>query len=85
MYTMKRYTVALVRERLAEALDHAERGEPVFIERKGVRYKLSLDATKPKRGRRTSRIQILDPAVAEGRWTWDWTATGARFRGARKP
>jgi antitoxin (DNA-binding transcriptional repressor) of toxin-antitoxin stability system len=84
MYTMKRYTVALVRERLAEALDEAERGEPVFIERKGVRYRLSLDTTKPRRTRRTSRIQTVDPAVAEGRWTWDWTATGARFRAPRK-
>ena len=80
---MKRYTVALVRERLAEALDEAERGEPVFIERKGVRYRLSLDTGKPRRQRRASRIEILDPAVARGKWTWDWTATGVRFR-ARK-
>ena len=81
---MKRYTVALVRERLAEALDEAERGEPVFIERKGVRYRLSLDTQKPRRTRRASRIQVLDPAVAAGTWTWDWTAAGVRFR-ARKP
>ena len=80
---MKRYTVAVVRERLAEALDEAERGEPVFIERKGVRYRLSLDTAKPRRARRTARIQVIDPAVAKGTWTWDWTATGVRFR-ARK-
>ena len=80
---MKRYTVALVRERLAEALDEAERGEPVVIERKGVRYRLSLDTTKPRRTRRASRIEVVDPAVTEGKWTWDWTATGVRFR-ARK-
>jgi antitoxin (DNA-binding transcriptional repressor) of toxin-antitoxin stability system len=61
---MKRYTVAVVRKRLAEALDEAERGEPVFIERKGVRYRLSLDTAKPRRTRRTSRIQVVDPAVA---------------------
>ena len=84
MYNMKHYTASLVRERLSEALDYADRGEPVFIERKGVRYKLSLDAPKPKRARRASRIQIVDQAVAEGRWTWDWTATGARFRARRK-
>ena len=81
---MKRYTVALVRERLAEALDEAERGEPVFIERKGVRYRLSLDKAKPRRTRRASRIQVTDPAVAGGKWTWDWAANGVRFR-ARKP
>ena len=86
MYNMKHYTASLARERLSEALDYADRGEPVFIERKGVRYKLSLDTPKPKpkRARRASRIQIVDQAVAEGRWTWDWTATGARFRAPRK-
>jgi hypothetical protein len=85
MYNMKSYTASLVRERLSEALDYADRGEPVFIERKGVRYKLSVDTPKKKkRAVRPSRIQIVDPAVAEGRWTWDWTVTGARFRAPRK-
>ena len=84
MYDMKRYTVAQVRERLAAALDEAEQGVPVFIERKGVRYRLSLDTPKaPRRSRRASRIQILDPAVGQGAWTWDWTDRGTRFR--RKP
>jgi hypothetical protein len=55
----------------------------VFIERKGVRYRLSLDTGKPRRTRRASRIQVVDPAVAAGKWTWDGTATGVRFR-ARK-
>ena len=36
MYVMsKRYTVAAVRERLADALDEAEKGIPVIIERRG--------------------------------------------------
>ena len=80
---MKNYTASLVRERLSEALDHADRGEAVFIERKGVRYKLSVEAPARKRAARPPRIELVDPAVAEGRWTWDWTATGPRFR-ARK-
>ena len=81
---MKRYTVSVVRERLAEALDAAERGVPVFIERKGVRYRLSVEPATPQRRRRPSRIQILDPAVENGTWRWDWTANGARFRSPRK-
>ena len=81
---MKNYTASLVRERLSEALDYADRGEPVFIERKGVRYRLSVDTPgRRKRPSQPSRIQVVDPAVAEGRWTWDWTAAGPRFR-ARK-
>ena len=80
---MKHYSASLVRERLSEALDYADRGEPVFIERKGVRYRLSLDSAARKRTRQPSRIQVVDPAVAGGQWGWDWTATGPRFR-ARK-
>ena len=84
MYDMKRYTVAQVRERLAAALDEAEQGVPVIIERKGIRYRLSLDTPKAaRRGRREPRIRPLDPAVEKGTWTWDWSARGMRFR--RKP
>ena len=81
---MKRYTVALVRERLAEALDEAERGVPVIIERKGVRYRLSVDAPKPSRKARRPLIEILDRRVADGHWTWDLTSAGLRFRGKRR-
>jgi hypothetical protein len=81
---MKRYTVSLVRERLSEALDEADRGVPVIIERKGVRYRLAVD--KPARGGRTRQplIEILDPAVADGQWTWAWTSRGLRFRGKQR-
>jgi antitoxin (DNA-binding transcriptional repressor) of toxin-antitoxin stability system len=81
---MKRYTVALVRERLAEALDEAERGVPVIIERKGVRYRLSLEAPTSRRKARGSKIDILDPAVAEGQWSWNWTPAGLKFQGKRR-
>ena len=80
---MKRYTVSLVRERLAEALDEAERGSPVYIERKGVRFRLLLDSPKTRPVRRAPRVHIVDPAVATGRWTWDWTPAGMRFRRRR--
>jgi antitoxin (DNA-binding transcriptional repressor) of toxin-antitoxin stability system len=81
---VKRYTVAQVRERLAAALDEAEQGVPVFIERKGVRYRLSLDTPKTAgRSRGRSRIETLDPAIEQGAWTWNWTGEGMRFR--RRP
>ena len=80
---MKRYTVSVVRERLAEALDEADRGVPVIIERKGVRYRLSVEKPAVAR-RRRPRIEILDPAVEQGQWTWDWTPRGLKFRDARR-
>jgi hypothetical protein len=81
---MKRYRVSIVRERLAEALDEVDKGGHVIIERRGVRYRLSRDTTRPRPTRRKALIEILDPSVAEGEWAWDWTATGLRFRGRRK-
>ena len=80
----KRYTVAHVRERLSDALDEAEHGVAVIIERRGTRFRLSVDREeKPRRGRRKPKIEILDPAVAEGQWTWQWTPRSFSLR-ARK-
>jgi hypothetical protein len=83
MYGMgKRYTVAAVRERLAEALDEAEKGIPVIIERRGVRYRLTVEPSEPRaRGHREPRITIVDPVVRRGDWTWDWTLEGLNFQG----
>jgi hypothetical protein len=78
---MKQYSASVVRERLSEALDEAERGVPVFIERKGVRYRLSVESAKAARtSRRKPRIEVLDPDALEHGWTWDLTVKGLRFR-----
>jgi len=81
---MKRLTVAQARQRLAEALDTAERGEAVVIERGGVRFR--LEALRPRRraGRRRALIEFMDPAVESGRWSWTWKAGTLRFSGSRQ-
>jgi len=76
--SMKRYTVAQVRERLASALDEAERGVPVVIERRGVRYVISVESRKARPGRRKSIIETIDPAIAAGQWTWSWPTRALR-------
>jgi antitoxin (DNA-binding transcriptional repressor) of toxin-antitoxin stability system len=81
---MKRYTVAQVRERLASALDEVERGVPVVIERRGVRYVISVESRKTRPARRRSVIETVDPAIAAGQWTWTWTARGLRLKGPRR-
>jgi hypothetical protein len=77
---MKRYSVALVRERLSQALDEAEGGQPVIIERRGVRYRLSVEAPPAARTTRKSVITTVDPSVDEGAWTWEWSAGRTEFR-----
>jgi prevent-host-death family protein len=82
---MKRYTVAQARQRFAELLNAAETGQPVIIERRGTRFVLQTDRARPRRpaGRRPV-IEIVDPAVGAGEWTWDWTREGLRFAGRAK-
>lgn len=82
---MKRYSVADARERLADVLDSAERGTPVVIERRGVRYILRAEPVAPRsRRRRRSVIETVDDAVELGQWQWRGTSTGVRFDTRRK-
>ena len=85
---MKTYTVGMVRERLAEALDDAQAGRPVFIERRGVIYRLSVEppATGARPRRAKPAIEVLDPAIDRGIWTWDWRpgAKGLRLGTRRR-
>jgi hypothetical protein len=84
-YRIKRYTASVARERLAEALDHADRGVPVVIERKGVRYRITREfRTTRKRSARQPRLEILDRAVADGQWTWEPGPRGFAFRPRRR-
>ena len=82
---MKKYSVAMVRERLSEALDQAEQGTPVFIERRGVTYELIV--RKPvhrKRKAAKPQIEVLDPSIVKsGNWTWEWTDGALKFRSRR--
>ena len=80
---MKRYTSSQVRERFADMLDAAERGEDVIIERRGVRYVLRAETTRATRRRRPV-IAHVDPAVARGDWTWELGSGGLAFVGARR-
>jgi hypothetical protein len=56
----------------------------VFIERKGVRFRLSVEKPTGVRAASRARIDILDPVVSTGEWTWDWTPKGLTFRGKRR-
>jgi antitoxin (DNA-binding transcriptional repressor) of toxin-antitoxin stability system len=83
MYGVKKYKVAMVRERLSQALDEAQRGEPVFIERSGVTYRLTVEPRAGRPKNRPPALEILDPAVAGGDWTWDEAGGALRFRRRR--
>lgn len=82
---MKRYTMAQARQRFSEVLDAAERGQPVVVERRGVRFVVqAAPARRRRERRRKSLVAYVDPAVAAGEWTWNWSARGLRFAGRRR-
>jgi len=80
---MKRYSVSQARMRLAEVLDSAERGESVLIEREGIRFQIVATKAKPAK-KVTPIIEILDPSVERGDWTWTDGPDGLTFT-PRKP
>jgi hypothetical protein len=84
MYSVKAYTVSVVRERLAQALDEAQRGEPVLIQRGDVLYRLSVEAETPKLTKRAPQIELLDDTIETGRWTWGWSGDRLAFRRTRR-
>ena len=79
---MKRYSVAEARARFSDLLDAAEQGHPAVIERRGVRFVIRPEGS-PRRGGRQKMIDSVDPDVARGQWTWDWSSDGLEFRGGR--
>ena len=82
---MKRYTSSQVRERLSDVLDAAERGEAVIIDRRGARFSLRVErASRPSARQRAPAIEMLDPAVAAGEWTWTWKPGGLAFSRRRR-
>ena len=76
---MKRYSVAEARARFSDLLDAAEKGEPAGIERRGVRFVIRPEGGQRRTGRR-NMIAYLDPAVADGQWTWDFGRSGLVFK-----
>ena len=81
---MKKYSVSLVRERLSEALDDADRGQPVLIERRGVTYELKVRKAPVRKKKAAPQIEILDRAIAAGTWTWEWEKGDLQLRTPRR-
>jgi hypothetical protein len=71
MYTvhMPRVTATAARRNLFHLLDAAEKGEEVILERRGARFRLSLDP--PSRQEiPPSPLIVEDPDILSGDWTW---------------
>jgi hypothetical protein len=68
---------------LAEVLDSAERGETVVIERHRIRFQVVVTKATAVR-KRAAVIQILDPAVDRGDWTWKHGPAGLTFAGRKR-
>ena len=77
---MSRFTASQARQNFARVLDQAASGQSVTIERGKLHFRLVLD--EKRRAPRTAGpiIEILDPAVANGDWTWRQRRAGLSFK-----
>jgi len=77
--------VAEARARFGEILDAAEKGLPVVIERRGVRFRVIAEAARKVVAADETVFDFVDPAVSSGQWTWRADATkGMQFAPRRK-
>jgi antitoxin (DNA-binding transcriptional repressor) of toxin-antitoxin stability system len=77
--------VAEARARFGEILDAAEKGQPVVIERRGVRFRLVAEPAERAGTRDAAMFDFVDPAVLTGQWTWRANvARGMQFAPRRK-
>ena len=81
---MKHMKVAEARARFGEILDEAEKGAPVVIERRGVRFRLVAEPARPPAASKKAVFDYVDPAVVTGQWSWKAGATGVTFAPRRK-
>lgn len=81
---MKDFKVAEARARFGELLDQAEQGDPVCIERRGIRFTLQAERPRPRPATRRPFFTYVDPDVMRGEWTWVWGKGGVQFRARRK-
>ena len=80
---MEKFRVAEARARFGEILDRAEQGDDVFIERSGVRFRVSVERSAAAPASGAPAFAKVDPAVLNGEWSWALTARGVRFRKRR--
>lgn len=83
---MKHLRVAEARARFGEVLDDAEKGAPVIIERRGVRFRVVAEAAQaPDAGSQGEPLFAhVDSAVMAGQWSWKPAAGGMAFAPRRK-
>lgn len=82
---MSNMKVAEARARFGEILDAAEKGLPVVIERRGVKFRVVAEVARTAAPADEALFAFVDPAVASGQWTWRASASrGVEFAPRRK-
>lgn len=82
---MKDLKVAEARARFGELLDEAEKGRPVSIERRGVRFRVIAESSGKSKSSTTAPLfEFVDASVAEGQWSWKPGLKGLAFAARRK-
>lgn len=80
---MKHLKVADARAQFGEILDDAEKGLPVIIERRGVRFAVVVQKAARRRAAEPLFAHV-DADVLSGQWTWRHGKAGLTLAPRRK-
>ena len=81
---MKPMKVAEARAQFGVLLDGAEKGDDVLIERRGVRFRITVERAPAAPASAEPLFAAVDPDVLEGQWTWETKSSGLTFVPRRK-
>lgn len=84
VHVMDHMKVAEARARFGEMLDEAEKGTPVFIERRGVTFRLVAEPAAGPKGKPAPLFEFVHDDVESGQWTWTSGRKGLAFAARRK-
>jgi hypothetical protein len=84
VHAMTHMKVAEARARFGEVLDEAEKGTPVVIERRGVRFRVIAEPAGTSTTPNPMLFDFVDPSIMSGQWTWKAGAKGLAFSPRRK-
>lgn len=80
---MKHVRVAEARARFGELLDAAEQGNPVVVERRGIRFRIVAETSKQPPPE-APMFDFVDREVLSGSWTWESGPRGLKFSSRKR-
>jgi prevent-host-death family protein len=84
-YNVKRYSASQFRQNLSRALDEAEQGQPVVVDRAGRRFRIVPEVSSNRARKAEPIFRLAQRDLLDRGWSWTWTERGLSLRVGKRP